>query len=206
MRPTTLTPLTRVALSLGAILCSAVLLVGCSGADPLANQYRSGTTKNYVAGDGSVLEIAAENRGAAVPFSGTTQAGAAVTNADFAGKPVVVNFWYAACAPCRAEAADLETIATSTSADGVRFLGVNVRDSAETATAFMKTFDVSYPSIIDVQDRSGGVLLAFSSYVAANTVPTTIVLDKQGRVAARISGRVETGTLRALIATVVGEG
>ena len=118
---------------------------------------------------------------------------------------MVVNFWYAACAPCRAEAGDLEEIYQEYQEQGVDFLGVNVRDSAETASAFMRTFSVSYPSVIDTESDTGGVLLDFSGYVAANTVPTTIVLDSQGRVSARISGSIEPSTLRSLIDTVVGE-
>ncbi len=192
----------RAAVLLG---CVAALLTACSGADPLSEQYRSGTTKNYVAGDGSVLEIAQANRGASVEFSGTTQDGSTVGSADFLGAPLVVNFWYAACAPCRVEAADLNAIHDETAPKGVEFLGVNVRDGADTAKAFMKTFAVSYPTVIDQTDRSGGVLLAFSNYVAANTVPTTIVLDKQGRVAARISGLADPSTLRSLVDTVIAE-
>lgn len=195
----------RATLGLAAAVSVIALLAGCSSADPLADQYRSGTAKNYVAGDGSVLEIAQPNRGDAVTFSGTTETGKKVSSADYRGKPLVVNFWYAACAPCRIEAADLNSIYSETKTDGVQFLGVNVRDGAETAAAFMKSFDVTYPSVIDSVDRSGGVLLAFATYVAANTVPTTIVLDKEGRVSARISGRVDASTLRSLISTVVAE-
>lgn len=187
-------------------LAALLVLTGCSSADPLADQYRSGTERNYVAGDGSVLEIAEANRGKAVEFSGTTQDGTAVTSSAYLGKPLVVNFWYAACAPCRAEAPDLNSIHADTEARGVAFLGVNVRDGAETAKAFMQTFGVAYPSIIDQEDRSGGVLLAFSGYVAANTVPTTIVLDSSGRVSARISGLADPSTLRSLIDSVVAEG
>ncbi|HHW50107.1 MAG TPA: TlpA family protein disulfide reductase [Pseudoclavibacter sp.] len=187
------------------VVLAVGVISGCSSSDPLAEEYRSGGDQNYISGDGSVVEFAAENRGETVEFSGVDQDGNTVTSDSYQGNPVVVNFWYAACAPCRAEAGDLEEIYQEYQEQGVDFLGVNVRDSAETASAFMRTFSVSYPSVIDTESDTGGVLLDFSGYVAANTVPTTIVLDSQGRVSARISGSIEPSTLRSLIDTVVGE-
>jgi hypothetical protein len=85
----------------------------------------------------------------------------------------------------------------------VQFVGVNVRDTAETALAFDRTFDITWPSIIDAQ--SGSVLLAFTGLVTPQAVPTTLVIDKKGRVAARVLGQVQAGTLKALIQRVVDE-
>ena len=88
--------------------------------------------------------------------------------------------------------------------DGVRFLGVNIYDQAPTAMSFAEEFGVTYPSILDVND--GSVRLAFMGQVAPNSVPTTLVLDQQGRVAARISGVIsEPSVLRSMITDVLAE-
>jgi len=80
---------------------------------------------------------------------------------------------------------------------------VNVRDTAGTAQAFDRAFGMSYPSIID--NNTGSVVLSFTSVVSPQAVPTTLVIDKKGRVAARILGRLEKGTLKAMIQKVVAE-
>jgi peroxiredoxin len=180
-------------------------LAGCStGNDSLAEQYRAGDGKNYVAGDGTITELAPADRGEPVSFTGTVESGDQVSSDDYAGRVLVVNFWYAGCAPCRAEAPDLEASWTKYQDQGVGFLGVNVRDQAGTALAFAETYGVTYPSVLDVND--GAVQLAFSGEVAPNAVPTTLVLDKEGRVASRILGRIQdAGILDALIETTMKE-
>ncbi len=182
-----------------ATLAAALLVTGCSS-DPLAEQYREGSNKGYIAGDGSVMEIAASDREEPVEFSGTTESGDDVSSEDFAGDVVVVNFWYASCAPCRAEAPILDEVYQAHENDDVDFIGVNLRDQAGTAASFNETYGVNYPSIIDV--NSGSVKLAFADTVPPNSVPTTIVLDKQGRVAARILGAIED---TSILDTIVGD-
>lgn len=182
-----------------ATLAAALLVTGCSS-DPLAEQYREGSNKGYIAGDGSVMEIAASDREEPVEFSGTTESGDDVSSEDFAGDVVVVNFWYASCAPCRAEAPLLDEVYQTHENDDVDFIGVNLRDQAGTAASFNETYGVNYPSIIDV--NSGSVKLAFADTVPPNSVPTTIVLDKQGRVAARILGAIED---TSILDTIVGD-
>ncbi|PFH06068.1 peroxiredoxin [Micrococcaceae bacterium JKS001869] len=178
------------------------LLAACSSDDPLAAQAGNADGKNYIAGDGSVLEIAPTERGEPVQFSSTLFSGEPVSTEDLAGNPGVLNFWYAACAPCRVEAPDLQALHEQFEPAGVQFLGVNVRDTIATAEAFERTFGITYPS---VEDRGGQVLLAMTDYVPPQAVPTTIVLDRQGRVSARILGIAEPSTLRSLITTVLDE-
>jgi hypothetical protein len=84
----------------------------------------------------------------------------------------------------------------------VRFLGINVRDTVATARAFERNFGITYPS---VEDLNGQVLLAMTDYVPPQAVPTTIVLDRSGRVSARILGIAERSTLESLITTVLDE-
>lgn len=181
-------------LAVGVPLAAA--LAGCSTDDPLAEQAKAGDNKNYIAGDGSVTEYAPSERGEPVRLSGTLFDGTEVSAADWAGDVVVLNFWYAACAPCRKEAPDLVELHDTYAPEGARFYGVNIRDEAKTAEAFERNFAIPYPSF---EDRNGEVLLAMTSFVPPQAVPTTLVLDREGRVAARILGLADKGTLKTLI-------
>jgi peroxiredoxin len=179
------------------------LLAGCS-ADPLAQQYQSGTNQNYISGDGTLTLIDIADRGPAIEFEGETAEGSRVSSADFAGEVVVLNFWYAACPPCRVEAPDLQALHEQFDGAGAQFLGVNVRDQAATAAGFEREFGITYPSVIDANE--GSMLLAFAGTVAPNAVPTTLVIDKQGRVAARFLGLIdEPGILRTIINETIAE-
>ncbi|VXB06404.1 TlpA disulfide reductase family protein [Plantibacter sp. T3] len=181
----------------------AVLLAGCAN-DPLAAQYRAGSGKNYIGGDGTITEIAAKNRGKPISFAGELETGEPTASTDYLGNVLVVNFWYAGCAPCRAEADDLQAVWEKYQGEGVAFLGVNVRDQVDTALTFATSYGITYPSAIDVND--GNFKIAFTGEVAANAVPTTLVLDRQGRVAARILGEIsDDSILDAIVATVLSE-
>ena len=186
-----------------AIVASLSLLLasGCAS-DPLADQFRAGDNKNYIAGDGTVTEFAVENRPSFAPFSGVTESGQMLSSSAFQGKVVVINWWYAACAPCRAEATDLADLSREFAGDA-EFVGVNVRDTAETALAFDRTFGIEYPSLMDSQ--TGEVSLAFTGVVSPQAVPTTLVIDKNGKVASRILGRIDPSILRTLIRSVVDQ-
>jgi thiol-disulfide isomerase/thioredoxin len=194
----------RSVLAAGGLALAALTLglSACAQQDALAEQARAGDNKHYVAGDGSVTEFAAADRKSAVQVSGTLFSGAAVAPADFQGKVTVLNFWFAACAPCRVEAPILEELHQEFKPQGVQFFGVNLRDEKATAEAFEKSFNLTYPSF---DDKDGGVLLAVSGLVPPGAVPTTLVLDKQGRVASRVLGEIQRGTLKALIAAAVAE-
>jgi peroxiredoxin len=183
----------RTAVAIIAVVAS-LALAGCSSNDSLANSYNtSGDTGNYVSADGSTKTIAAADRGAAVKWSGTTDTGAKASSADYAGKVVVLNFWYASCPPCRLEAKDLEKLHQKYAATGVVFLGVNVSDTGPTAQSFETSHGITYPSILDADD--GAVRLAFHGKIQPNAVPTTLVVDAKGRVAARFSGLITSPSL-----------
>ena len=186
-------------------LAATLLTTGCAGSqvDGLASQFKNGDNKNYISGDGTAIEIAAADRADSVAWKGVTDAGSVLTSDNLSGVVTVMNFWYAGCAPCRAEAKDLEALYQEFLPSKVQFVGVNVRDTASTALAFDRAFGMSYPSLID--NNTGSVVLAFTGVVSPQAVPTTIVVDRKGRVAARILGRLEKGTLRAMIQKVVAE-
>ena len=182
------------------VAASALLLTGCTS-DPLADQYREGSGKNYIAGDGTISEFAADQRGEPIEFSGETVEGGSFDSSETRGKITV--------APCRVEAPILEEVSQQYSGerggdDGVSFVGVNVRDQAGTAASFEKTYGVTYPSILDVE--SGVAQLAFAGDVPPAAVPTTIVLDQDGRVAARVLGQLtEASILESIIDSLLAE-
>lgn len=184
-------------------MISALALTACGSENDDLAQRASNDGTNYVAGDGSVQEYAPENRGEPVEFESTLFDGSEVSPERWAGEVTVINFWYAACAPCRVEAPDLQAIHEEFDDEGVQFYGVNTRDTQATAEAFERNFGITYPSM---EDRSGQVMMAMTSYVPPSAVPTTLVLDREGRVSARILGIAEPGTLRALITTALEEG
>lgn len=192
----------RKTVALAVTLSLSLSLSGCAN-DSLAEQYKAGDNKNYIAGDGTVSEFAEANRAEPVAWAGPTESGAILKSDQLSGVVVVMNFWYSGCAPCRAEAPDLVDVNRMFLGKNVQFVGVNVRDSAATALAFDRTFDITWPSVIDA--KSGSVLLAFTGIVTPQAVPTTLVIDKKGRVAARILGRIEASTLKAMIQRVVDE-
>jgi thiol-disulfide isomerase/thioredoxin len=186
------------------VLGTTLLISGCaSGTDGLSQQFRNGDNKNYIQGDGTISEWAKASRQAPVEWKGVLENGALLGSANLTGVVTVLNFWYAGCAPCRAEAKDLVALSDEFAKQHVQFIGVNVRDTASTAKAFERNFGVTYPSIID--NNTGSVVLAFTGIVSPQAVPTTLVIDKHGKVSSRILGRVEKGTLKALIETVVAE-
>lgn len=177
-------------------------LTGCAANDPLAQQYRDGSNKNYIAGDGSVTEFSKANRVKPEAWSGITESGETIESKQLDGVVHVLNFWYAGCAPCRAEAKDL--VALAKKFDGqAQFIGVNVRDTAATTLAFDRNFKITWPSVLDA--ASGEVVLAFTGIVTPQAVPTTLVIDKQGKVSARVLGRIDRSILNTLIEAAVND-
>ncbi len=183
--------------TVAVLMFAATLLTGCS---PTPDPTEAG--QNYVSGDGTVTEFPIPNREAPVEFTGVTETGSLVSSDELLDNVSVVNFWYATCPPCRREAPWLEELNQTYAPDGVQFLGVNIRDGAETSRAFAEKFGITYPSIIDTD---GQVMLAFSGLASPTAVPTTLVLDREGRVSSRIVGLLEKSTLDALIRTALEE-
>ncbi|WP_246042622.1 MULTISPECIES: TlpA disulfide reductase family protein [Streptomyces] len=143
-------------------------------------------------------------RPAAPELAGADLDGRQVDLAGLRGQVVVVNVWGSWCAPCRAEADDLERVSRQTRGDGVRFLGINIRDrDREAARSFVRAHGLGFPSL---HDPEGALLLRFPpSVLNPQTVPSTLVVDRRGRVAAAIGGSVTEEQLRPLVARVAGE-
>jgi peroxiredoxin len=173
---------------LAALLIAVTLtVVACAPGDPA-------DSPGYVSGDGAVTEWSGDDRPGPLEVSGTAFDGSVVDLSDLRGEVVVLTTWYAACPPCRAEAPDLVEL---DALEGVSVVGINGEDDAGTAQAFERTFGVTYPSI---EDHDGQAIAALQGLVAINAVPTALILDADGRVAARTVGRVEPSTLAALVA------
>lgn len=190
-----------------ALAVAALAVTGCSS-DPLAEQYRSGSGQGYISGDGAYTVFAPEERGEPIAFEAPLDTGGTFSTDDVAGHVYVVNFWYASCPPCRVEAPDLEALyqqfSTEQGGEGVSFIGINTRDAAAQSLAFADEFGISYPSVIDA--KGGAARLAFAGKIAPTATPSTLVIDAQGRVAARISGIVsEPSTLRSMITDALAE-
>ncbi|MFB4313729.1 TlpA family protein disulfide reductase [Actinomadura sp. 21ATH] len=190
---------TRVRAAAG-VLAACALLAGCAGTN--ASQNGPGGSENrFIAGDGNVQEFKPAERKAPPQAAGTTLDGKKIAPADFQGKITVVNFWASWCAPCRGEAPSLEQVHKETEGKGVRFLGVAFKDGQENAKAFERRFKVTYPSLFDAD---GQITLAFRE-VPPNAIPTTLVLDRQGRVAARIIGATTYSKLSPLVTKLLAE-
>ncbi|MDQ2697222.1 MAG: TlpA family protein disulfide reductase [Actinomycetota bacterium] len=182
--------------AVGAALFAVGLIAGLAGctSDPLAEQYRDGDNKGFVAADGfRVVDIPADERTQPVEFTGVLDNGETTSSADYAGDVVVVNFWYAGCAPCRVEAAELAAADEAFAGQDVSFLGVNLYDGAAASREFAEKYGISYPSALATAD--GSIKLAFAGETPLNAVPVTLVLDKEGRVAARLIGQIEEASI-----------
>ena len=180
---------------------AALALAGCSPTIT-GGWDEEGEQTGYVSGDRSVVTWAAPDREGPVEIAGMDFAGEAVDVADWRGDVVVLNTWYAACPPCRAEAPDLVEFADEYSGAGVRVLGINSTDDAGAAQAFERTFAIPYPS---VHDADGSAIAALQGIVPVQAVPTTVVLDADGMVAARVLGVIDPSTLRSVVDDLLAE-
>lgn len=177
-------------------LACLLALAGCSSL--------SGTgDKGYISGTGVPVEVDAADRGEPIELTGTDLDGNAVDLTELRGEPVVVNVWWSECPPCRVEQPDLNEAAAELG-DDVAFLGLNIRDaSAEKGQAFVRNFEVPYPSLYS---PDGTALLSFAGTLNPRSIPSTVVLDAEGRVAASVQGRIPTTrTLISLVEKVLDE-
>ena len=182
-----------------ALAVAVVVVAGCSSAGQ-ATQERKGQT-GFVAGGGTLTIFAPEDRKPAPKVSGETLDGAQWSLADQAGKVVVLNVWGSWCSPCRKEAPDLVAAAKELGTDAV-FVGLNTRDlDRAPARKFVREFGVGFPSIYD---PSGKQLLGFRGQVSPGAIPSTLVIDADGNVAARVIGTATKKTLVDVVHDVSG--
>ena len=187
--------------TLAPLLTLIALLAGCStGAGAVA--VNNGGEFRFVAGTPAGKAIPPNDRATAPSFSGTLLDGAHFTSSSLHGKVAVINFWGSWCAPCRVETPEFQQVYAEDAGRGVAFLGINVKDDEQLAKAYLSSNGITYPSLYDPR---GEVALAFRDY-PATAIPSTIVLDRQDRVAAVYTGEVAQRDLRRVLDRVLREG
>jgi thiol-disulfide isomerase/thioredoxin len=190
-------PLTR-RLALPAILLATSLVLTACGGET------SGTSDQaYVSGDGVIEQVAMPGREDLPPITGDLLAGGRYDSRNRVGEVVVYNVWGSWCAPCREEAPVLRKVWNETRDRGVQFIGINVKDNDASARAFERRYQITYPSITTAD--SAEALLAFGNKLPASAVPSTIVVDRTGRTAARVIGPTTYGTLSSLVEQTLAE-
>jgi len=181
------------------LLAAGLVTAGCSG-NHAVSQDVSGSL-GYGPGNQATTWIAPGHRSPVSGVTGTLLDGSPFDLAQWRGHVVVVNFWGSWCGPCTGEVRALEQVHRDTEAQGVRFVGVDIKESAAAAETFTRSHHVTYPSI---SDQSNLLALHFRG-MPPNATPTTIVLDRHGRIAARHSGAILYTALRDLVQRVVRE-
>ena len=179
-----------------AIAGTAALLAGCTNSTGGAGD--TGYVGNAVTG---ITNYTPAQRVTAPTLSGTTLDGKQLALSDYRGKVVVVNVWGSWCGPCRREAAGLEETYTKFQAKGVQFLGINTRDDNAAAQAFVSNSAITYPSL---QDPNETLLLQLKTVVPPTDIPSTVIIDASGKLAAKIIGEVTEPQLTQSLNTVLG--
>jgi thiol-disulfide isomerase/thioredoxin len=191
-------PVLRRSLALATALASALSIAACgSGTPGGANETR------FISGSGSVTTIPGDRREDPISLSGPKVGGGDLDLTAYRGKVVLLNVWGSWCAPCRKEAEHLEAAWKEVSDKPVQFLGINIRDDAAgAAEAFERRFGITYPSF---RDPNGSLLLVFRRTLPPKAIPSTLILDRQGRVAARVIGATTRATFVGLVSDVLAE-
>ena len=182
------------------LIALALAATGCVGRDAVSS---AGDGTGYLAGNGTLRRYAVADRKPAPNVSSRILDGAVLRLADYRGQVVVLNFWASWCPPCRAESAALAQAALDSKASGVAFLGVNFKEDASQARIYTARQRTPYPSLTD---RYGEVTVRFSPSVPPQSIPTTLVLDRRGRIAASVFGEITYTRLMPLLRSVAAEG
>jgi thiol-disulfide isomerase/thioredoxin len=190
----------RPALLIALLAVGASVLAGCSG-DGAGSS--SGDTK-FVEGTGEITKVKSGERKQAPDISGKGVDGKRLELSDYKGKIVVLNVWGSWCSPCRAEAPNLAKVAKETEGKDVQFIGINTRDlDRANAKAFERNYGVGYPSFFD---PSGKLVLRFpKGTLAPQAVPSTLILDRQGKIAVRALQALSEKELRSMLDPLTAE-
>jgi thiol-disulfide isomerase/thioredoxin len=178
-----------------------VLLAGCTAQTAGDEQTRTGSRTGFIGGQ-SLTQLSPAKRRPAPVITGPALMGkSTLTTADYAGKVIVINVWGSWCAPCRKEASDLAAASQQTAAVA-QFVGLDIRDYDKApAQAFVRAFHVPYPSIYDPR---GTQLVKFTE-LPPSAIPSTLIIDRKGRIAARVIGVISRTTLVQMINDMAAE-
>jgi peroxiredoxin len=193
--------LTRRTVLASGMLAAVSALAACSTDGGAATEADGGGDFDFSGATPAGQLIPADARQSAPTFSGELLDGTAFESSSLTGDIVVLNFWGSWCAPCRVESPEFQVVYTDVAEQGVAFLGVAVRDQRQLAQAFTDDFQITYPSLFD---PSGEIALTFRGF-PANVVPTTLVLDRDNRVAAVYVSAVSQADLRTCLTALLSE-
>ncbi|MCX4764150.1 TlpA family protein disulfide reductase [Streptomyces sp. NBC_01275] len=190
----------RTPLPAAVAVAAALLLSACSSGGTSGG----GGDINFILGKDGISTVEKGKRDPAPDLSGKTIDDQQLSVSSFKGKVVVLNVWGSWCAPCRAEAPNFEKVSTDLKSKGVQFVGINVADAKVTsAQAFEKSYGVSYPSLYDPSSK---LMLRFKKgTLNLQAIPSTLVLDRDGKIAARSLAALSEDKLRSMIAPVLAE-
>ena len=186
----------RGAAALAGTAALAVVAAACS-----TGSSGSGSS-NFVGGNGEITHVKPADRRPAPDLKGETVSGGTTSLSAYKGKVVVINVWGSWCAPCRAEAPNMKAVAAAEASKGVQFLGINTRD-LDTAPPkqFEKRYGITYPSFYD---PSGKLVSEFpKGTLNPQSIPATLVIDRQGRIAGRALKALSEDELHELLDPVV---
>ncbi|MEU3985866.1 TlpA disulfide reductase family protein [Streptomyces sp. NPDC026672] len=189
------------AVLLSAMVAASALTLSACGSGGTSG---GGGDTNFVTGNNGIDTAPQGKRAAAPDLSGRTIDGKTLDVADYKGKVVVVNVWGSWCGPCRAEGKNFAKVSKDYADQGVQFVGINTRDTSTTpAVNFEKEQDITYPSLYD---PTGRLMLRFKKgTLNPQLIPSTLVLDRQGRIAARALQALSEDDLVKMIKPVVAE-
>lgn len=191
----------RVVAAVSVATAGVLVLAGCSSSadSGTAESGNDDSNTRYIEGDGSTTSFAPDERDPAPDVEDETLDGETVSLDDYEGTVLVLNMWASWCGPCRAESDALNEVYTDHKGDGVDFLGINIKDDRTAAESFEENQGIDYPSLYD---QPGKIPQAFRDTVPPKAIPSTLVLDRQGRIASRVIGPVNYNKLSNLVASV----
>ena len=184
---------------LAGLVALSLALTACTDDTP---ELRTGNNQAFIGGDGTVTVMDPADREPAPDLSGTTLQGDELSLSEFDGDVVVLNVWASWCGPCRAEADALNEVAVENAGKGVQFIGLNSDTSDVNALAFEANFEVTYPSLFD---PNGQLQLLFSGVLPPAAVPSTLIVDTEGNIAARVLGATSYPQLSKLVRDIKAE-
>ncbi len=181
------------------LLIISLLITAC--ATPVSN-ISSDSESGFVSGDGTSIFLNKTDRKPAPELKDVEFLSSEINLNSLKNKVVLINVWGSWCSPCRKEAAELEELYLKNKANNVEFVGINIRDSKISANRFIENFSITYPNIFD---RDGKLLLGYKDSLPPNAIPSTILIDKNGLVAARQLGPIDKSLIQGFISELVEE-
>jgi thiol-disulfide isomerase/thioredoxin len=177
----------------------SLLITSC--ATPVSN-ISSDSESGFVSGDGTSVFLSKSERKSAPELENVDFLSTEIDLDSLKNKVVLINVWGSWCSPCRKEAPELEELYLKNKTNNVEFIGINIRDSKISANRFIENFSITYPNIFD---RDGKLLLGYKDSLPANAIPSTILIDKNGLVAARQLGPIDKSLIQGFITELVEE-